>query len=191
MKVRDSGMPEESYWASFFDTNKAITRLLPESNLVGDWFEIGCGYGTFSLPAASRIQGHLHSFDIEPEMVKNLTHNIKQQGLTNVTAVSRDVISEGTGFAPSSKQGVMIYNLLHLEYPVALLKEAYRCLEDGGCLSVIHWRSDIPTPRGPSLDIRPTPKQSIEWMKQAGFSKIEPVSIEESCPYHYGILAWK
>jgi 16S rRNA A1518/A1519 N6-dimethyltransferase RsmA/KsgA/DIM1 with predicted DNA glycosylase/AP lyase activity len=41
---------------------------------VNDAVEVGCGYGTFTLPVAQRIRGTLHAFDIEPEMVE-ITQN--------------------------------------------------------------------------------------------------------------------
>jgi ubiquinone/menaquinone biosynthesis C-methylase UbiE len=191
MKVRDSGMPQEQYWASFFNVKQALDTLIPQQNRHGDWLEIGCGYGTFSLPVATCLSGRLTSFDIEPDMVERVNSLTKKQALTNLSATVRDVIQLGTGQKERSHQGVMIYNLLHLENPVALLKEAHRNLEVGGCLSVIHWRCDIETPRGPSLDIRPTPEQTIQWMEQAGFQNIQNVDIEQSCPYHYGVLAWR
>lgn len=31
--------------------------------------EFGCGYGTFTFPAARRVSGTVHTFDIEPELV--------------------------------------------------------------------------------------------------------------------------
>jgi hypothetical protein len=77
---------------------------------------------------------------------------------------------------------------LHLESPVALLREAYRVLGAGGVLSVIHWRSDIATPRGPSLEIRPTAEQCRAWMQEAGFKAIQNVDLQASCPYHFGLL---
>jgi ubiquinone/menaquinone biosynthesis C-methylase UbiE len=83
----------------------------------------------------------------------------------------------------------MVYNLLHLEEPVALLHEACRVLQPGGRLSVIHWRRDIPTPRGPSLAIRPTPGQCKEWIAAAGFHRIQDVDISACCPYHFGLVA--
>ena len=82
----------------------------------------------------------------------------------------------------------MIYNLLHLENPVSLLAEAHRVLEDGGTLSVIHWRSDIPTPRGPSLKIRPTPEQCAGWMRDAGFRVHGLAELKDACPYHFGLV---
>jgi ubiquinone/menaquinone biosynthesis C-methylase UbiE len=83
----------------------------------------------------------------------------------------------------------MIYNLLHIEQPVALLKEAHRVLERGGKVSVIHWRSDLPTPRGPSLAIRPTPEQCKVWLTAAGFQTIQDVNLNDCCQYHFGIVA--
>jgi hypothetical protein len=62
-------------------------------------------------------------------------------------------------------------------------------LQPGGRLSVIHWRSDIPTPRGPTLAIRPTPQQCKAWMTEAGFRLIEDVDLSPCCQYHFGITA--
>jgi hypothetical protein len=61
-------------------------------------------------------------------------------------------------------------------------------LGTGGAVSVIHWRSDIPTPRGPSLDIRPTPEQCREWMQEAGFTAVQTIDLQSCCPYHFGLL---
>ena len=109
--------------------------------------------------------------------------------LLTIQAEVRDVVAQGTGVATGSQAHAMIFNLLHLEQPVALLREAYRTLQDGGVLSVIHWRSDIQTPRGPSLAIRPTPEQCRGWMAEAGFRAIEPVDLQSCCPFHFGLLA--
>lgn len=190
MKVRDSGMPDEDYWASFFDAEKAIEQLLPHHTIHGDWIEFGGGYGTFTLPAAKRISGTLNTFDIEPEMTKRIKQISSEQNVNNLIIEQRDFVQFGTGLPSHSQSGVMIYNLLHLENPVVLLQEAFRALKSGGCLSVIHWRTDIPTPRGPALAIRPTPVQCAEWMELAGFTGIERIELNDCCPYHYGLIAW-
>lgn len=83
----------------------------------------------------------------------------------------------------------MIYNLLHIDNPVALLREARRVLRDGGRLSVMHWRSDIPTPRGPPLAIRPSSDQCLAWIAEAGLSDPQMVDLSPSCPFHFGIVA--
>jgi ubiquinone/menaquinone biosynthesis C-methylase UbiE len=189
MKARESGMPEEVYWNSFFDTEMAINILLGPEILEGDWVEFGCGYGTFTLAIAKHIRGVVTALDIEPDLTSALHQKMTEQGLSNIVAVLRDFVANGTGLESLSQSGVLIYNLLHLEQPEVLLNEAYRVLKPGGYLSVMHWRSDIPTPRGPSLDIRPRPDQCQAWMEEAGFQQIQTVDLTSCCPYHFGLVA--
>lgn len=188
MKGRESGMPDEAYWASFFDADAAIDRLLGLS-VEGNVIEFGCGYGSFTVPAARRTAGSVTALDIEPEMVDCVRQKVVACNLSNIQAEVRDFVAHGTGVATGSQVHAMIFNLLHLEQPVDLLREAYRTLQDDGVLSVIHWRSDIPTPRGPSLAIRPTPEQCRAWMAEAGFRAIESVDLQSCCPFHFGLLA--
>lgn len=68
MKTRESGMPEEALWNTFFRPREALTAL----GLKADArfaVEFGSGYGTFSLEAARMIQGRVLGFDIEPGLV--------------------------------------------------------------------------------------------------------------------------
>ena len=83
----------------------------------------------------------------------------------------------------------MVFNLLHIEDPLALLREAYRTLRPGAILSVIHWRCDIETPRGPPLEIRPKPEQCAAWLAETGFDSVVHVDLGQSAPYHFGLLA--
>ena len=53
----------------------------------------------------------------------------------------------------------MPFNILHLEKPEVLLKEAKRILTKNGKVGIIHWNYGSKTPRGPSMDIRPNPEQ--------------------------------
>lgn len=53
MKGRESGMPDEAYWVSFFKAKVTIDRLLG-SAVQGNVIEFGCGYGSFTVPAARR-----------------------------------------------------------------------------------------------------------------------------------------
>lgn len=189
MKVRDSGMPGRAYWDSFFDAECVIRSLFGPVPCAGDVLEFGCGYGTFSLPAARYCSGLLTALDIESELVTDLRERAERAGIENLQAIQRDFIAEGAGIDPQSQAHVMIYNLLHLERPVELLREARRVLRPGGRLSVIHWRVDIPTPRGPALDIRPAPRQVRGWIGAAGFDAVRDVNLSDCCDYHYGVVA--
>jgi ubiquinone/menaquinone biosynthesis C-methylase UbiE len=189
MKVRDSGMPEEAYWNSFFAAELLIKTTFGAEGCQGNVSEFGCGYGTFTLPAAKQTTGTVFVFDIEPELIAHLRRKLAAQSIHNVRACLRDFVADGTGLESQTQSHAMIYNLLHMEKPVELLKEAYRILQPGGSLSVIHWRSDIPTPRGPALAIRPIPAQCKTWIRQVGFRLIQDVDLAECARYHFGIVA--
>jgi hypothetical protein len=76
---------------------------------------------------------------------------------------------------------------LHIENPIGLLSEAHRVLAPGGEVAIVHWRSDIPTPRGPSLSIRPTVAQCRQWGEQAGFEFLRYEDLC-CCSYHWGLV---
>lgn len=191
MKGRESGMPDEAYWATFFDPEAALDQLLSDSRECENVVEFGCGYGTFTLPAARRASGIVTALDIETDMVEIVVRKADAARLGNVRVALRDFVAEGTGLESGTQSHAMIFNLLHLEDPVALLREVYRVLDYGGSLSVIHWRRDIPTPRGPSLTIRPSPQQCRTWMEEAGFRSVRSVDLESCCPYHFGLVGRK
>lgn len=189
MKGRESGMPDEAYWATFFEPEVALDQLLRIDSPRGNIVEFGCGYGTFTLPAARRTGGLVTALDIESELVAQVQQKVDTFGHGNIRAVVRDFVADGTGLNDGSQDHVMIFNLLHLDEPLTLLREAHRNLHAGGTLSVIHWRSDIPTPRGPSMEIRPSPEQCREWMAEAGFQSIQSIDLQSCCPYHFGLIA--
>jgi len=60
MKTRESGMPEERQWESFFAPAQVL-RLLGLDDACRNVLDIGCGYGTFTIPAAQKV--HLHAED--------------------------------------------------------------------------------------------------------------------------------
>lgn len=188
MKGRESGMPEEDYWDSFFDADCLIDMLVTNRFDQGDVAEFGSGYGTFTIPTAKKIPGIVYGFDIDADLVALVEKKCKRLDLQNVQLQTRDFVEHGTGLPDESVAHVMIYNILHIEHPVDLLKEAFRILRPSGMASVIHWRCDIPTPRGPSIKIRPDPDQCKIWAVTAGFMYQKQIDITASCPYHYGLL---
>lgn len=187
MKIRESGMPEREMWEQFFNP-ATILATLGLNNEVGDVAEFGCGYGTFTIPAAGIIRGKIYALDIEPDMIRMTSEEVKKQGLSNVQTILRDFMTNGSGLADESVDYVMLFNILHLEKPEVLLKEAKRILARNGKLGIIHWNYDPKTPRGPSMDIRPKPEQCIQWAQNVGFCN--PVQFDLK-PYHYGIVMRK
>ncbi|MBI1367134.1 MAG: methyltransferase domain-containing protein [Planctomycetes bacterium] len=189
MKTRESGMPDESMWAGFFSPEQTLVRL----ELAGtcrDVVDFGCGYGTFSIPAARIVRGAVHALDIETEMIEATVRKAKQAGLDNVRVERRDFVTDGTGLPAESVDYVMLFNILHCERPELLLGEAYRVLSTGGRLGIMHWNYDPATPRGPTMGIRPRPEQCRTWAETVGFGCICSLPIDLP-PHHYGWIMEK
>lgn len=188
MKVRESGMPEPECWRTFFEPER-ILDALGLTSAVADAVDFGCGYGTFAIPAATRIRGTLHALDLDPAMVQATAGEARRRGLENVRAVARDFVADGTGLADGVVDYAMLFNLLHAVDPVALLREAHRVLRQGGIAGILHWNHDPATPRGPPLSMRPRPEDCRRWAAEAGFAAVSPVL--DLPPWHYGISARK
>lgn len=188
MKVRDSGMPEETVWERFFDARHILSQLSLTDGQA-DVVDFGCGYGTFTIAAARLTSGIVHALDIEPEMLQATAAKAEALRLTNVRTVQRDFVADGTGLAEESVGYAMLFNILHGEDPVGLLREAHRVLRPGGKVGVIHWVYDASTPRGPDLSIRPRPEQCQAWIQKAGFELLIPLVALP--PYHYGMVGRK
>ncbi len=182
MKLRDSGMPDEAYWETLFDVPLVLERL-GINDVLGDVVEIGCGYGTFSIPVARAIRGTLHTFDVDPAMVERTRERTGELPPGKVSCELRDVMRDGFGM--TGMDAALVFNLLHCDEPVALLDRAAAAVRPGGRVLVIHWRYDD-TPRGPSLDIRPRPEQIAGWVEQTGRLAPEGISIDLP-PWHYGL----
>lgn len=92
MEGRESGMPDGGYWESFFNPRCILERLGCQGS-VGDVVEFGCGYGTFTVPAAratlDRLQAKLGRV---PNMYRTLAH--APQVLDAAVAMAKAVRSD-------------------------------------------------------------------------------------------------
>jgi SAM-dependent methyltransferase len=176
MKIRDSGMPDEAYWETLLDVPLILDRL--DVGSFHDIAELGCGYGTFSLPVARAIGGTLYTYDVDQAMIARTRE--RSAGL-RVVCEQRDVMEHGFGVAVDA---VLLFNILHGESPAALFRHAAQALRTGGEVLAIHWRHG-PTPRGPNLEIRPRPEQLIAWAAEANLKPSGDVIALP--PWHYGL----
>jgi len=186
MKTRESGMPPEEMWSGFFDPFTVLKKLGLTANC-RDVLEFGCGYGTFTIPAAQIIHGSIHALDIDAQMIEAANAKVLSSKLPNVNLQLRDFVSDGTGMPDDSIDYVMLFNILHAVEREAMLNEVWRILALNGTLAVMHWNYDANTPRGPSMDIRPRPSDCKSWVETSGFQMIGNSSIDLP-PFHYGFV---
>jgi SAM-dependent methyltransferase len=181
MYLRESSMPAQAEWEALFDVELILNRF----GVTGEVAELGCGYGTFTLPLARRTTGTVHAIDIDPAMIDTVRRRAAAERLTNINARLRDVTTEGFGLEDHC-DACLLFNILHGESPIELIREARRVVRPGGALAVIHWRSDIATPRGPPADIRPTAPMIVTWAAEAGGLELAdgPFLLQ---PWHYGL----
>ena len=182
MYLRESSMPDQDEWEALFD----VSLILDKFALNGDIAELGCGYGTFTLPLARRVSGTVHAIDIDPAMVETVRRRADAEQLANIDVRVRDVTVEGLGLGKLKCDACLLFNILHAESPIDLLRKARDVLRPAGSIAVIHWRSDIATPRGPPLGIRPTAPMILQWAAEAGGLHLcdGPFLLP---PWHYGL----
>jgi SAM-dependent methyltransferase len=187
MKVPESGMPDEAFWESLFDVPLILDRMKIDRTLQ-DVAEVGCGYGTFTLPVAARIGGNLFTYDLEPDMVARTQQRAGAAGLGNIRVEQRDVLAAGFGLDAESCDAVLLFNLLHFPGAAALVRMAAGVLRPGGRVLAIHWRSDVPTPRGPPVALRPKAADATAWARAAGLRGADTLDLP---PWHFGVVLVK
>ena len=110
MKTRESGMPSEEVWQGFFDA-EAILKKLGLTSACKNVVDFGCGYGTFTIPAARIVSGSVYALDIEPEMVELTRCKAEIAGLKNIDVRQCDFVVEGTGLSDGSADYAMLFNI--------------------------------------------------------------------------------
>ena len=187
MKYRDSGMPSEDMWDSFFSPNEILTKMDVDKN-IDILIDIGCGYGTFIIPASKIIKEKVIGVDVDNSMIEICSDKIQKNKITNVELLNIDMSLDSSFDIFKLYKGkinyVSLFNILHCEEPVKLLERVYNILNINGKIGVIHWKYEK-TPRGPTMDIRPKPEQIIDWAKNVGFFMIKQIDLP---PYHYGLV---
>jgi SAM-dependent methyltransferase len=188
MEIRESGMPSEDVWETFFAPEAAL-RLLGLTEDCHDVVEFGCGYGTFTIAAASIVSGSVYALDINPEMARRTAEKATAKRLKNVIVGVCDFVDDDLPVPIATADYAMLFNILHADQPEVLLRRAKSVLRENGLLGIMHWNHDINTPRGPTMSIRPRPEDCARWAEDAGFVLRTPHV--ELPPWHYGLVAAK
>ncbi|MEK6794275.1 MAG: class I SAM-dependent methyltransferase [Spirochaetota bacterium] len=175
-------MPAVELWDTFFDPAAVLPRMGVDRD-IDLLIDIGCGYGTFILPAASMVKRVL-GIDIDPGMIDHCRKMIAEQDRANIDLLLDDVSTGSCDAYRGSADYVSLFNILHCEDPVSLLWKARSLAKPNGRIGVIHWKYEK-TPRGPSMEIRPRPEQIIDWAASIGLRLDTQVDLP---PYHFGLI---
>lgn len=186
MKYRESGMPDKDVWNTFFDADKILRNMQVNEN-INTFVDIGCGYGTFLFPAAHIVRRAV-GVDIDENVIRLCRNMIAESNIRNVDLISGDVTRADARKLFDKYENtidyIALFNILHCEKPLELLRFAESAVNPGGRIGVIHWIHDN-TPRGPSLSIRPKPEDIIKLASQTRLTVLDKIDLP---PYHYGLV---
>jgi ubiquinone/menaquinone biosynthesis C-methylase UbiE len=186
--LKETDLPLEKEWETYFKASQTLHTLgLRRGMILAD---LGCGYGTFSIPAAQIVgnRGIVYAIDVDPKMVERVSERAHRIGLTNVIARTGDIIA-----SPRKKPGIparsvdlaLLANIIHgTRKKVHLLKSVSRILRDNGSIAVINWKLER-TPRGPPMKLRPTEDETGSYLINAGY--VSP-RVRYLPPYHYAVV---
>ncbi len=138
---------------------------------------------------ALKKRSQLVALDIDEEMI-----NVTQKKMTEVPGAKVefavvDVFQDGLPQGDESVDLVLLFNILHFKERRKFISESARVLKSGGRLAIIHWRTDIITPRGPLVELRPGFKEVLNASQGLGVKNIDAGEVLE--PYHWGMQLFK
>jgi ubiquinone/menaquinone biosynthesis C-methylase UbiE len=143
------------------------------------FMDLGCGYGFFTIPAASIVgeTGKVYGVDVEAASIERLKRDAAEKGLKNIRVEVG--AAEETVFCEECADIVFFSIVLHdFRDPVKVLRNAKLMLKTSGKLLNLDWKKK-PTEIGPPLQIRFSEEQAANLLKQAGFT-VESVEAVES-----------
>ncbi len=194
-ELRESDLPSESEWKRYFPFPKKTLKALglKKGMVIAD---LGCGYGTFAIPAAEIVgkKGRVYAVDLDPKMIDLVSSKSKLRDLKNVIVVVDDItaLARSTVIKNNLKSGadfVLLANVMHgTRNKVTFLRSVKSILSrksPKGSIAVLNWKV-AKTPRGPPMKIRPTEEQTVSYLLKAGYHS---PSVKQMPPYHYAVTA--
>ena len=179
-------MPYEKEWRRYFLPKKALESFGLTRGMA--LLDFGCGYGTFSI-AAARIVGKgglVHALDVDKKMTNRVERKAQAMHLRNINTMVVDISSLRNVRLPKC-DFALFANVIHgTRNKVRLLRGARRFLKPKGRIVVMNWKVDESTPRGPSMNLRPTEKETLDYLRRAGYKRGKVIDVP---PYHYAVLA--
>ena len=191
-EFQNTGQPDWDWWGKLWPTPGETLRSLGVSE--GDSVvEVGSGNGYFALPAARVVEpAPVYAVELDRELLEEAARLADMKGIGNLVTVHADVTSL-SDHLPKSVDVALVANILHgVGDEVGFAREVRGALSSDGKLVVVNWR-DAPMeettildePRGPPTELRMSPVETEEGIKEAGFEVVRSVELP---PYHYATV---
>lgn len=143
----------------------------------------GCATGHFSISASKIVgkKGRIYAVDIHEPSLELLRKKIKEQAITNVIVMQRDMRDE-TLFGSGSVDHFFMSNVMHgFVYngeAESVLKVISRSLRKGGILSLVEWNKNNVV-HGPPKDHRISYPEAIKIVTAFGFDPVKRIMASE------------
>jgi len=138
--------------------------------------DLGAGSGLFTRPLARLVgsEGVVYAVDIDQEMLDHIDETAREENLDNIRTV---LASEFDPQIPEKVDLVLICDTLHqIKGKEVYLRDLTRYILPSGRVAIIDYKDDWPR-RFES--VRYTPEQLDEWMRSAGFVRIQSFTFIE------------
>ena len=179
-------MPYEKEWRRYFHPKKTLESIGLREGMV--LLDSGCGYGTFSIAAARIVgkRGLVYALDIDKKMINIVEKKARSLHLGNIYAMVADISSFRNVKVPPC-DFALFANVIHgSRNKVRLLRGARQFLKPRGRIVVINWKVDAGTPRGPSMNLRPTEEETLDLLRKAGYKRAKVLDVPA---FHYAVIA--
>jgi ubiquinone/menaquinone biosynthesis C-methylase UbiE len=176
--------PDDPHRRQWQDPEEILSSIGLVPGMV--FVDVGCGDGYFALPAARRVgqKGRVYAHDIDAAAVERLRQRAEQEGLDNLVTEVKE--AEETVACKGCADVVFFgINLHDFHDPARVLSNAKKMLRPTGRLVDLDWK-DQPMPFGPSPEKRFSIEKALTLIRSAG---LRAVSVQDSGPYHYLIIA--
>lgn len=191
-EFQNTGQPDWDWWGRLWAAPGETLRSLGVTD--GDTVvEVGSGNGYFALPAARIAEpAPVYAIELDRELLEEATQLAEMNGIENLVTVNADAASL-SDHLPGGADVALLANILHgVDDKTGLAREVHDVLRSDGTLVVVNWR-DVPMEetsldgeaRGPPTELRMSPVETEDAVKEAGFEVLRSVELP---PYHYGTV---
>lgn len=150
------------------------------------FLDIGAGTGFFAIPASQLlIHGRVIATDTQEDMLRLLSHKIKEQNITNIELILSQE-NDPTVPKESATVAFMSFVLHEVENKKEMLLNIHKSLKKDGKIAIIEFSTHALF--GPPKQERISPQALKKLLEETGFTK---VTVKKLTMFTYVAIAFK